>query len=386
MGQVFLALRAEGFEQFGIRHKAEADANRDRHEVRPRIVDRDAGLQMPEIAAPEALRHTHGFTARMPDHVQGAFVVEADGFDHERVSHPLSHRIAKPARLRVFRELAAVGEDLAEYRVGLVEKQRGAGRLDDFVRDRKQVRKRQTGRGTKRRRLSAILGQPPECGSGFRLKRLHSERNIGKEVEKILRRKILAQAVNVAGKQELPYLGDRSAFRLPDAGKVRLAIGARRGRREVRPAVLGPRRGGIAIRCPLGVDVERRCEERQQNNRVSFLHGSSDGLSLTVLFSLTMPYDLCLLAYSNMISQHNKPTGGRNKEGLLGRGSANFGLLSTMRGIAEALKAPYGGRAGGAHKIRSWTLAPPAQRTTQQGAAESQRHLGGPVRALGAAG
>jgi hypothetical protein len=157
MGQVSFVFRAEGFEQFGVRHEAEADANGDRLDVGLRIVDRDAGLQMAEITATKAFRQTQEFVVRVSDRVQGTLSLKptVSARNESPVHFP------KPARLRIVRKLAAIAENLAEY-ILLLQKQHRPGRLDNLVGNRKQVRERQTRRRAKRGRLSPVLGHLPE--------------------------------------------------------------------------------------------------------------------------------------------------------------------------------------------------------------------------------
>ena len=80
-------------------------------------------------------------------------------------------------------------------------------------------------------------------------------RIVGKEVEEILRREILAESIDATGKEELLYLRNRCAFSLPDPRKIGFAIESRSRRRQVRFAVPRPRDGRIVVRRPLGVKV-----------------------------------------------------------------------------------------------------------------------------------
>jgi hypothetical protein len=78
---------------------------------------------------------------------------------------------------------------------------------------------------------------------------------VGQEVEKILRREILAESVNASRKEELLYLRNGSAFRLPDSGKIGFAIESRRRRGQIRFALSRTRNGRIPVHGPLGVNV-----------------------------------------------------------------------------------------------------------------------------------
>jgi hypothetical protein len=59
-------------------------------------------------------------------------IAEADGLYHQRVPVPFSGRVAPPGRLRIGWERAAVGVDLSEKRVVLVEDREQAGDLDNL--------------------------------------------------------------------------------------------------------------------------------------------------------------------------------------------------------------------------------------------------------------
>src|SRR5215471_6873777 len=97
------------------------DENCDWLRIGLRVVDRNLHIHVAEVAAPKLFREAQSFASRMPQCVQGCFVVEPDGFDDERIRHPPANRITEPAGLGLRGKCAAISEDLSEYGVRLVQ-------------------------------------------------------------------------------------------------------------------------------------------------------------------------------------------------------------------------------------------------------------------------
>src|SRR6266478_9229792 len=70
----------------------------------------------------------------MPADIQPGFVVETGGIDNESVSLPSANGIAHPARVRIFRMVPSIGENLAHEVTVLEEHDRAARDLKDFNR------------------------------------------------------------------------------------------------------------------------------------------------------------------------------------------------------------------------------------------------------------
>ena len=65
----------------------------------------------------EAFRDAQFFGMRMPSEIQPRLVVEAGTLYHQRVSVPMSDRVALPCGIRILGKLAAIGQDLAKLSV-----------------------------------------------------------------------------------------------------------------------------------------------------------------------------------------------------------------------------------------------------------------------------
>src|SRR3954465_3844023 len=102
-----------------------------------------------------------------------------------------------------------------------------------------------------------ILWSLLELSTDVRPDRFFSGGIIGKEIEEILRWDILAESVNALGKEELAYLRNWRALRLPDSGEIGFAIetGCRRG--KIRFSVPRSGNGRIVVHGPLGIGVKR---------------------------------------------------------------------------------------------------------------------------------
>ena len=135
------------------------DANGHGFRVGFRIINGHLYVQVAEVPTPQPFCQAQRFTARVPDGVQRTLVVKAYCFGDECITFPFPNGITKLARLRIGRKLTAVCEDLTENRVGLVQEQRHAGRLNNLVRNRNDVRQGQGRRRAKRGRLLLTLRQ-----------------------------------------------------------------------------------------------------------------------------------------------------------------------------------------------------------------------------------
>src|SRR5262249_50832781 len=194
------------------------DENCDWLRIGLRIVDRQLHIHVAEVSASKALCEAQSFASRMPQCVQRCFVVEPDGFHDEIISRPLADGITEPAGLRVRRKCAAIAEDLAEHGLRLVQDHREPGCLDDFKWSRYKALKRESGQGAKRRGPCWTRRSLAELRTHLRPHRFLTGGIVGKDVEEILRREILAESVNAAGQEELLYLLNGRAFSLPDSG------------------------------------------------------------------------------------------------------------------------------------------------------------------------
>src|SRR4029077_3662712 len=76
------------------------------------VVDGYVEIHMPEIHAPVAFGHMQFLSVRMRGVVKPSLFIESYRVHHQRVSIPLSDRIAEPRRVHVLRMATAVHEDL----------------------------------------------------------------------------------------------------------------------------------------------------------------------------------------------------------------------------------------------------------------------------------
>src|SRR5437867_9142696 len=83
--KVFLVL-ADVFNQLGVRQKVEAYVHRPWLRVGLRVVHGELEIEMPEVAAPEALRRAQCVGVRQAAVVHPGLVVEPHGIDDERIS------------------------------------------------------------------------------------------------------------------------------------------------------------------------------------------------------------------------------------------------------------------------------------------------------------
>ena len=108
---------ADVFEQLGIGRQQSLALDRERPREHLRIVDGDLVVQVAEVAAAETLGQTERLGLWMSGAVEPTLVVEPGGRDDQRVAFPSSDRVAEPRRVRVLRQIAAVGEDGARRHV-----------------------------------------------------------------------------------------------------------------------------------------------------------------------------------------------------------------------------------------------------------------------------
>src|SRR5262249_4239664 len=89
----------------------------------------------PKINTSKSLGDMERFGCRMRhSSIEPCFIVEAGGFDDERVTVPLSCRITQPARIRVASDFPAIHENLAEEVHLLVEDHDESRRLNNLER------------------------------------------------------------------------------------------------------------------------------------------------------------------------------------------------------------------------------------------------------------
>src|ERR1700731_3747740 len=78
------------------------------------IIEGHLVVQVPEIAAAEALRDPQRLAVWVARVIEGCFVVEAGGLHDKGVALPPPNRIAQKRRqVKLLGKLAAIGEDLA---------------------------------------------------------------------------------------------------------------------------------------------------------------------------------------------------------------------------------------------------------------------------------
>src|SRR5215831_8712852 len=200
----------------------------------------------------------------MPQQVQRCLVIEADRFRNERISGPFADGITQPTGLRVWRKCSTIVENLAKYGFRFVQDHHYPGRLDNLEWSRYKALKRNSGQWTKRWRACRSRRSLRQLRAHLRPHRFLAGGIVGKEVEEILRRQILPESVNAAGKQELPYLLNGRALTLPDSREIRFAIEAGRGRGQIRFAVPRPWNYRIVIHRPLRVNENRHGDQHRE--------------------------------------------------------------------------------------------------------------------------
>ena len=184
--------------------------------------------------------------------VEPDVVVEPRALHDERVALPASDRIAKPRRIRILRQLAAVGEDLPERVNGLVEDRHQAGRLDDLERIGNEVRSRHAADDAVGGRVVfGVVGDA--C----------LEERLGPRLERHC----------LAGLHAARDVFDEPRRRPPESGDGRFAVRAPwRGRVQVRPAVGGAR---DARRRVLSATGPRPTRRRASSSAATRATGSS---------------------------------------------------------------------------------------------------------------
>src|SRR5215467_2119028 len=109
--------------------------DRERLGVKLRIVKRHFHIQVTDVAALEPLHDTQLVAVRMPGQVESRLVVEAAGFDDERVTFPAPDRVAEECRQIVFpRQRASIAVDLTVHAANLVQHEGEPRRLYDLDR------------------------------------------------------------------------------------------------------------------------------------------------------------------------------------------------------------------------------------------------------------
>src|SRR5436309_3017244 len=215
-------------EQLGIGYENLVYFEAKRLGVGLRIVDCDLDLQVSEVHPSEPLRQLGGIRQRVASSIQPLPVSKACCLHDQGVALPLPDRVTVPGGLVDRGQTAAVGEDLPEAGVVLVENQKQPWILDDLLEPTDPcVSFDNAYRQTSRDGLA---------GLGRRVPGLCQFRHSGS-----IRQTALDARSNVE-KLGLPWI----VLNVPNPGKVRLAVRCSgRGSREVRfsvPRSRNPRR------------------------------------------------------------------------------------------------------------------------------------------------
>ena len=80
-----------------------------------------SSTSMTEIAPPEAFGYVQGLAMRVAKEIQQRFVIEAHRIDCKRIGLPLANRVTQPQGLRIDWRFAAIGVNLAEVPISLVQ-------------------------------------------------------------------------------------------------------------------------------------------------------------------------------------------------------------------------------------------------------------------------
>ena len=126
---------ADPVQQFSVGHEFPRDRHRPGPGVGFGIVDRKPHFHVPEIGAPESFCDVQRIAVCVAAVVKPRLFVDADGIDHQSVTLPFPDRIPEPRGIGVFRQRAAVSENLPMLIEFLVEHHGFPQRLDDLERD-----------------------------------------------------------------------------------------------------------------------------------------------------------------------------------------------------------------------------------------------------------
>src|SRR5204863_1733932 len=239
-------------EQLGIGHENLVYFEAKRLGVGLRIVDCDLDLQVSEVHPSEPLRQLGGIRQRVASSIQPLPVSKACCLHDQGVALPLPDRVTVPGGLVDRGQTAAVGEDLPEAGVVLVENQKQPWILDDLLEPTDPcVSFDNAYRQTSRDGLA---------GLGRRVPGLCQFRHSGS-----IRQTALYARSNVE-KLGLPWI----VLNVPNPGKVRLPVRCSgRWSREVRfsvPRSRNPRRG---MAQPLGGKRNARGEQGKKSQHRS---------------------------------------------------------------------------------------------------------------------
>ena len=111
---VLVVLVADVFHELPAGPQRVRELHGERLRVSAGIVNRGHGLELADLRARVALDRAQLRRVRMAHEIEPEEIVEADGFDDERVTFPVPDRVAVPSRLEVVGMRAAVHEDLAK--------------------------------------------------------------------------------------------------------------------------------------------------------------------------------------------------------------------------------------------------------------------------------
>lgn len=127
---VLLILRADVFEHLCVDDGLHGGGSMHGPRVDCGILKSHVQIDVSEIGAMEALRHTQSFAVRVAANVERGAVIVAVALHHQRVALPVPHRVAHPAWVGVLLQAAAVHEYLAEREVRIENRDQAGGLYD----------------------------------------------------------------------------------------------------------------------------------------------------------------------------------------------------------------------------------------------------------------
>src|ERR1051326_3238005 len=140
MNAILLVFVAEHFEDIGVGQKVMWDFDGKRFRVHLRIIKGHFYVEVSEVTAMEALGDVQSVAMRVAHHVKRRLIVETGGFHYECVALPMASRVSQiSGQVKVLRQLAPVGKDLAPQIIDFVQDHCQLGRLNDLNRLRKET-------------------------------------------------------------------------------------------------------------------------------------------------------------------------------------------------------------------------------------------------------
>src|SRR4030095_14699356 len=123
---------ADALHQFHIREEFKRDGYFPGSRIRFRIVDRDLHIQVTEVAPVKAFDGVESVTVRVAAVIKPRLIVEAFGFDDERIAFPSANGISHPSWLHLFGEVTPIGECLSVPSLVFKKNQHHSWRLDEL--------------------------------------------------------------------------------------------------------------------------------------------------------------------------------------------------------------------------------------------------------------